>query len=189
MLLNDKIDQTIKEVWMNDLSKDYNDNFLLKEDSLKNALYYHLRMALSDGFLKRHRLRIFTEYYLGSDNEGKQQIADLAIVRLRPKYLHRGLHLRDVVEDIVSIIELKYLNDPVTSPFYSDVQKVKKYIETNKFENCRFYLGFIHEQVHEKNETWLTKKEQTTWARGKVSELVANYSPENEEMIFNIATY
>ena len=31
------IDETIKEIWMNEISKDYNDRWLLKEDTLKNA--------------------------------------------------------------------------------------------------------------------------------------------------------
>lgn len=76
----EKIDRTIKELWKQDILKDCNSHFAYHEDTLKNAFYYHLRRRLGDGYLIRHRLRIFTEYYLSDNNR-----ADIAIVKLKPK--------------------------------------------------------------------------------------------------------
>ncbi|WP_270578858.1 hypothetical protein [Caldibacillus thermoamylovorans] len=49
--LIEKIDSVIKKLWLEDLVIDYAKNFLLKEDSLKNAFYYHLRTRLGRDFL------------------------------------------------------------------------------------------------------------------------------------------
>lgn len=48
--LQEVIDRVIKEVWVLNISKDYKSFFLLKEDTLKNALYYHLRTRLQHFF-------------------------------------------------------------------------------------------------------------------------------------------
>jgi phage gp46-like protein len=42
------IDRTIKEVWTEKIPYDYQSNYLLMEDSLKNALYFHLRTRLGN---------------------------------------------------------------------------------------------------------------------------------------------
>ena len=42
-----EIDHTIKEIWLNNIAKDYSNHFLLKEDSLKCCFYYHLRRKLA----------------------------------------------------------------------------------------------------------------------------------------------
>lgn len=59
-----KIDKTLKDIWLNILPKEYNNHNLLKEDSLKCVIYYYLRTHLGDGWLNRHRIRIFPEFYL-----------------------------------------------------------------------------------------------------------------------------
>ena len=43
-----KIDRTIKEVWINEIKNDLSNNYILYEDTLKNAFYFHLRNKLSD---------------------------------------------------------------------------------------------------------------------------------------------
>ena len=35
------IDETIKEIWVNEIADDYESGWLLKEDTLKNSFYYH----------------------------------------------------------------------------------------------------------------------------------------------------
>ena len=37
------IDEAIKSIWVNEIRNDYENRRLLKEDTLKNALYFHLR--------------------------------------------------------------------------------------------------------------------------------------------------
>ncbi|WP_157076572.1 hypothetical protein [Sutcliffiella cohnii] len=36
-----QIDLAIKSIWMKHIKKDYNNQYLLKEDTLKNAIYHH----------------------------------------------------------------------------------------------------------------------------------------------------
>lgn len=55
------IDKTIKEIWVSEIRDDYEEDYLLKEDSLKNSLYFHLRTKL-EILLREHDLRIFPEY-------------------------------------------------------------------------------------------------------------------------------
>ncbi|MDA8221818.1 MAG: hypothetical protein M0Z35_08950 [Desulfitobacterium hafniense] len=76
----DTIDRAIKLVWKEDILRDYNNDFILKEDTLKNAFYYHLRARLGDDFLREHNFRIFSEYYLKNNER-----ADLAIAMLKPE--------------------------------------------------------------------------------------------------------
>lgn len=56
------IDEAIKSVWVNEIRNDYENKRLLKEDTLKNAMYFHLRNRI--GWLcDECDLRIFTEVY------------------------------------------------------------------------------------------------------------------------------
>lgn len=71
-----EVDSAIKRVWLEDIKEDYLRHSLLKEDSLKNAFYYHLRRRLGDHYLLDNHLRIYTEfYYMGLR-------ADLVVVKL-----------------------------------------------------------------------------------------------------------
>lgn len=55
------IDEAIKSIWVNEIRNDYENRRLLKEDTLKNALYFHLRNRI--GWLcDECDLRIFTEF-------------------------------------------------------------------------------------------------------------------------------
>ena len=40
------IDDAIRSVWETDIKSDYDANWIMNEDGLKNALYFHLRMRL-----------------------------------------------------------------------------------------------------------------------------------------------
>ncbi|MEF2246403.1 hypothetical protein [Paenibacillus sp. IITD108] len=72
-----EVDRAIKEIWINNISTDYTNGFLLLEDSLKNALYSHLRTKLTDRFLLSNNIRIFTEL----KTENNERI-DIAVVRI-----------------------------------------------------------------------------------------------------------
>lgn len=55
------IDEAIKSVWVDKIKRDYDKNWIMNEDGLKNALYFHLRKQLEPTLLENN-LRIFTEF-------------------------------------------------------------------------------------------------------------------------------
>ena len=57
-----QIDKEIKEIWVNEVAQDYEAGLLLREDSLKCALYHHMRSKLSS-ILAENNLCIYPEYY------------------------------------------------------------------------------------------------------------------------------
>lgn len=182
------IDMAIKMVWKEDILRDYNNDFILKEDSLKNSFYHHLRNRLSDGFMTQNKIRIFTEYYLKNEER-----ADLAIVQLKSKNEmgNDGYYLKDRVEEILAVIELKYKDDGCgPDPFLKDVEKVRKYIRLRSFQQCQFYLGFIHETDYSVQETsWLSKRQQESWANGRLTELSAFTETESGKFDVKIISY
>ena len=44
------VHKTLRRIWEYDIPRDYNNRWLLKEDTLKNALYFHLRNQLGKLF-------------------------------------------------------------------------------------------------------------------------------------------
>jgi len=167
-MMHARIDEAIKQSWTEDIYRDYKQHYILKEDSLKNAFYHHLRTRLGDGFMNRNRIRIFTEFYL-HDN----QRADIAIVQVIPKFEFDNSdrdHLSKRVDKVLAIIELKHKSPSCKREvFIEDVLKVKKYIKLKEFDICNFYLGFIHESPIDK--PWLTQRQSQTWAKGRLTEL------------------
>ena len=75
-----KIDRTIKEIWLSEIKEDLSNSYILYEDTLKNAFYFHLRNKLGD-LLERNDIRIFTEFHDGG-LAGKGVVADIAIVKI-----------------------------------------------------------------------------------------------------------
>ena len=56
------IDEAIKSVWKNEIKSDYDANWIMNEDGLKNALYFHLRKQLEPILLhKRGNRRLDAE--------------------------------------------------------------------------------------------------------------------------------
>ncbi|MDO4468061.1 MAG: hypothetical protein Q4C49_13855 [Bacillota bacterium] len=187
MTLEVIIDNVIKKVWIEDIAADYDSHRLLKEDCLKNCFYYHLRKRLGDDFLKENRLQIFTEFNEGPLH-GTGKRADIAIVKLMPESEdgYHG-HLRNYIEDVVAIIELKHKNgESAMEEIYRDFQKLKDYIQKDKIE-CQYYEGVIHEVLW-KEKAWLDRRSTNNWAKGKVTELVASYN-EDYEIEFDIFSY
>lgn len=176
------IDLTIKQIWFYQIKEDYHKYYLLKEDTLKNAIYFHLRNQLTDEFLEENGIRIFTEFYYND------YIADIAIVRLIDK--PGQVHLKDEVEEVLAIIEVKYKGDGTVSPFNQDVLKIQKYIEYNPDASTQYYLAFIHEVVYGINDgdSWLSARQKKI-ATGKLTELSGYFQEGKDEMIWQVLSH
>ncbi|MGE5391797.1 MAG: hypothetical protein ACM3PE_12115 [Deltaproteobacteria bacterium] len=171
MDIKKKIDLALKRIWTEEIPSDYNRHYLLEEDSLKCALYYHLRFELGEGWLNRYRIRIYPELHL----EGKRR-ADLAIVRVSPKNEREGAFLGKCIEDYLVIIELKYkAANAQDDVFYSDVTKLKEYAKI--YPKAQLYTGFIKESGNN-NGSWFDGRQTSKWAKGRVTELLG-YREEN----------
>jgi len=179
--MQDLIDRTIKEVWITRIKDDYQNSYLLLEDSLKNTLYHYLRNALSDKLLLKNNIRIFTELH----NEFNER-SDIAIVKLNDNANHS---IKDRIVEVLAIIELKFKNSSSNiDPFIKDILKTKKYLRRKKYRNCQFYLGFIHETEYELEESsWLTLRQQNSWAKGKITELSGFIN--EDKPVFTIVSY
>lgn len=162
-------------ICLNQIPRDYNRHYLLEEGSLKCALYFHLRSELGDGWLNRHRIRIYSELHLE-----KQKRADLAFVKLVPQNEREGRFLGDCIEEVLAIIELKYkASSANNNVFYKDVLKLKEYAKA--YPSAQLYTGFIQESSYnELNCSWVDDKQTTKWAKGRVTELLG-YWDENTE--------
>jgi hypothetical protein len=175
------IDKTIKNIWGNEIYEDYANEFLLKEDTLKNSIYYHLRKKLTDEFFYENDIRIFTEYDLHDRFR-----ADIVIVKLRPEEeMSEEYFLQDRVLDILAIIEIKYKNTNL-KPFESDILKVKKYIQSEKYPKCQYYLAFICEDTRYEKKKWI---DEETWIRDNVTILDVMYDSKTGYFEPRIKTY
>lgn len=170
--LFETIHQAIQHVWKNCISSDYQDLFLHREDSLKNAFYYHLRLTLGDDFLRANRLRIYTEFHY-RNLEHPQERADLVVVQLDKK--------SNIVE-VLATIEFKYKGFGVSDHHYhKDVEKVIRYIwhhPNDIFKNTHFYLAFINETNYEpidpEHLSYATTEQRATSA-GRITELLSYF--------------
>lgn len=175
------IDRIIKEIWINNVSTDYSDWYMLKEDSLKCCMYYHLRSQL-DTLLRENNLRLYPEFYF-SDLAYR---ADLAIVQIDPDCEEE--YLANAITDVIAVIELKYTasaSDGVAEWVKKDVSKIKNYIQSGKLD-CQFYFAVIYE-VECTSLRWMDKRSTNNWASGYVTELNAGYI--NGEMRFEVNAY
>lgn len=176
-----RLDRTIKKIWLEAVRDDYMSNRMLGEDSLKCAFYYHLRTALGDGWLRRHRLRIYAEYSLPSGRR-----ADIALVRLLPANEQSGGHLSNDIESIVAIIEFKFKNCFSPDPFRNDIKKLRQYARERP--DCQLYAAFIHEDIHGHEFSWFTAKQTAKWAKGRVSELIG-YRDDDGQYVVKVNSY
>lgn len=161
------IDETIISVWTNEIQNDYKKLWLLKEDSLKNALYFHLRTHLGKLF-DENDIRIFTEF---TDHKFKHSgyRPDMVIAKINPDA--DVAYWGDAVTECIAVIELKYKTGfAANEEIYSDYDKLKYYIDTLGVKS-KLYMATIWE--YEDDETaWLENME---WALDKVVELNASY--------------
>lgn len=174
------IHEHVKEIWKNEIPTDYENYHLLKEDSLKNALYHHLRTRLNDAFLTEHNLRIYTEFSDGPlKKTGKR--ADLAIVKVEDS--EEYAYIGDSVSEVIALFELKYkASYTAIKSIQEDVEKIKEYIEKDKI-NCQYYLVGIREIDAEQNH-YINATD--TWAKNRVTELTGSYESSSNSVIFSI---
>ena len=164
-----EIDNTIKYIWKYDIKKDYENNNLLMEDTVKNALYFHLRTRLGT-LLDELNIKIFTEF--NSDKfKGIGYRPDMVIVQIDPDMPNE--FLGDCVKEYVCIIELKYKSDTYSAAneIYSDYEKIRHYISEMDLNCHRYYMAAIWE-CQPDSKKWL---DENDWAKGKLTELNADY--------------
>lgn len=180
------VHHAIKDIWLNDMSADYEKGFLLKEDTMKNAFYYHLRRRLDDDFLERNNLAIFTEFYVAT----LKQRVDLVVVELDPQKAKSG-YLGDAVKSIIAIVEMKYKNHTVADEvFEKDVEKVLAYSQLYREDFTKYYVAFIREQYFSKHDvTHFLPEEKILQATGKLVELLAYWVIEDESVIWEVVEH
>lgn len=178
------LDQVIKEVWLNEIRNDYNTDYLLLEDSVKCAFYFHLRNRLGDGWLSRHRLRIYPEYHVS-----KKRKVDIAIVQLVSKQNRLGYHLRDCIETELALIEFKHKQGTSINPFINDRNKLRDY--AYDYPSSQLYAYFIHENHYSKdNLKWFFDGRQARgWAKGRVTELLGYWDQDTGEFVSKVIPF
>ncbi|MBE6727061.1 MAG: hypothetical protein E7562_00260 [Ruminococcaceae bacterium] len=172
----DEIHNTIKYVWEYDIKYDYDKNMLLKEDTLKNSLYFHIRTRLGS-LLEKYNIMIFTEFNTDKfRHSGFRADMVIAQMNLDKKEKFWG----DCVEKFISVIEIKFKGDFKTAPdiIYEDYKKTKEYIKSLDLgDNCHYYVATIWE-CYPDSKWWLDK--ETKWAKGNLTELNADFNSKNE---------
>ena len=175
-----QIDSILKYIWMYDIKRDYDCGYLLKEDTLKNALYFHLRTKLS-ALMEKYHLRIYTEF---TDDllKGTKRVPDLVVVKADPDSPYVW---GDAVTEIVLIMEIKYKYGRGASvdAIANDFEKIKWYTE-NLDSDCLYYMATIWEE-NDEDTSWIRKN--AAWAKGKLTELNASY--EKDQMRFYITEH
>ncbi|MCM3130996.1 MULTISPECIES: hypothetical protein [unclassified Paenibacillus] len=162
------IHKTIKEIWENNISKDYHDNFLLREDSLKNAFYFHLRSSLSD-LLMEQKLRIYTELNYRDINVPGSR-ADLAVAQLDDL---------NEIQEVIAVIEFKYKRSNVNERYYQeDVRKIVNLVKSSPhpiYDETYYYLAFLNETIYEpirsEHLSYTTPSDRVV-AAGRITELL-----------------
>ncbi len=180
------VHNTIEEIWLNEISSDYQKSFLLKEDTLKNAFYYHLRRILSNRFLEQNNLAIFTEFYIP---ELKQRV-DLVVVKIDPVKAEEG-YLGDAVKSIIAIVEMKYKGSGATDEvFEKDVEKVLHYSHLYKEDVTKCYVAFIREKYFYADEvTHFLDDNKLDLAKGKLVELLAYWVRDDDTVTWEIIAH
>lgn len=182
------IDSCIKQVWCYDIKSDYNADRILQEDTMKNALYFHLRTKLGDTFLEEHNLKLYTEFHDGILKSSNMR-PDIVIVEMKYNYQKSETeYLGDPnnFEAIPIVIELKFQGNTSTAEnnVYRDFDKINEYMKILP-EDTKYYLGIIHEKYWSKEERCWADPAGYKYPKGKVTELAASYD-ENDEMMFEV---
>lgn len=177
-----EIDNAIRYIWEYEIKQDYDNDLLINEDTLKNALYFHIRTKLSD-LLEKHNIKIFTELTNGKF-AGSRRRPDMALVRIDNSL--PGDYLGDGITEYICIIEIKFQGDNYRAAkvIYDDYDKIKCYIE-NMDLNCPLYYMATIWEAEDTATTWARKN--AAWAKDKLTELNASY--ENGDMRFYIGEH
>ena len=165
------IDQTIKEIWMKNIPKDFDEGYIINEDCLKMCLCYHLRRKLAT-LLRENNLRIYSEKYF----PGMKKKPDIIIAEMREEYSENTLYASIREEDVVALLELKFTSDTTKSTadwMKEDLQKLKDYVQKSKLK-CPLYFVVIYEVECEWLH-WLDGRSTKKWAANRVTELDAGW--------------
>lgn len=175
------IDDTIKNIWENEIAYDYDDGWLLKEDALKNAFYFHLRTKLGRIFYEND-IRIYTEF-TDDKFKGTRYRPDMVIVKV--DFDKETDLLKECVEECLCVIELKYKNNfKANEIIYKDYEKFQNYVEELGLD-CKLYMGTIWE-CEDDPVSW---KENDSWSKNRLTELNASYERETNDMQFYIVEH
>ena len=173
------IDEAIKSVWENNIKSDYDANWIMNEDGLKNALYFHLRMWLEQ-VLVENDLRIFTEFR-DAEFHGSKFRPDMVIANVDSS--SDADYWRQAVTNCVVVIELKFKSRfQDKEAIYADYDKLKEYIEKMDIKG-KLYMATIWE-CEDDQTSWIPQDE--SWAKGKVTELNASLTWESCESQFYV---
>ena len=162
------IHKTIVSIWNDKISEDYDYGWLLKEDTLKNALYFHLRSQLGTVF-DDNNIRIFTEF-TDEKFKGSGYRPDIVIARIDPN--KPVSYWGNAVVECLAVIEIKYkAGFKPHEEIEADYEKLKYYVEDLNVTG-RLYMATIWEYEDDAT-TWIRKN--AAWAKGRVTELNASY--------------
>ena len=174
------IHKTIVSIWKEKIPEDYDYGWLLKEDTLKNALYFHLRNELEELF-DENDVRIFTEF---TDEKFKCSRCRPDIVIAKVDMEKSVKYWGDAVTKCLAVVEIK--NKAGFKPheeIEADYMKLKYYVEDLNVTGC-LYMATIWEYEDDAT-TWIRKN--AAWAKGKVTELNASYERgSNQKMRFYV---
>ena len=176
------IDATIQKIWENEIKKDYNNGWLLKEDTLKNAFYFHLRKKLGN-FFEENDIRIFTEF-TDEKFKGTGRRPDMVIAKV--DFDKDVSYFGDSVTECLAVIEFKYKSGfTASNDIYEDYKKMRWYANKLKAEG-NLYMATIWE-CEDDETAW--ENENNKWAIGKLVELNASYVRGTKEMRFYVKSH
>jgi hypothetical protein len=147
------LQSTIVEIWKNEIKYDYDNNFIINEDTLKVSFCYHLRNKLTDSFLLENNLRIITELEIKKLNYR----VDIAIVKVHEER-EKFFHYSEYIDSVLVLIELKFLPIKYSNNFNqmllqgdfkkfdTDLFKLMDYGKV--FDKTLLFGAFIHEYYY-----------------------------------------
>lgn len=162
------IDQALIDIWENEIKSDYECGWLLKEDTLKNAIYFHLRSKLGTIF-EYNNVRIFTEF-TDWKFKGTGYRPDMVIARVD---MNGELgYWGDAVIECLAVIEIKYKSGfTLHNDIIADYKKLKYYTQELGV-NSKLYMATIWEYEDDPT-TW--ERKNAAWAKDRLTELNASY--------------
>ena len=173
------IDEAIQSIWKTEIKHDYDENWIMNEDGLKTALYFHLRKRLEPVFAE-HNLRIFTEFKDAEFSESGFR-PDMVIARIDMN--SDADCWRGAVTDCLAVLELKFKSRFLDKEaIYADYEKLRAYTERLDL-SCRLYMATIWE-CEDDPTTWIRKN--AAWAKGKVTELNASLTWDERKSQFYV---